>query len=350
VPVAEYNVTAVVSAMLAELERHEFGRSIKTIYIGGGSPSCLPQGLLLGLVSRLTLRCPSVEEFTIEVNPGQVDETLLNQLHKAGVNRLSIGAQSFIQWELDLLGRIHSIDDIRQSVRTAKRAGFKNIGLDLIFAIPGSTNDSWKNTLHYAIDLDVQHIAAYSLTYEDNTPLQKDISTNKVNPVDEETDRLMYETAIDELERAGLQHYEISNFAKDSFQCRHNLNYWANGSYIGIGPAATSYINGTRSTNFSDIGKYVEAIETGRSAAAETETLTGLERACETAVLNLRRRYGINLAEFKIRTGFDAMQLFAAPIRLYHKQGLINTENGHVFLTRNALAIADSILCDFAAV
>jgi len=363
VPITEHDPAGVISAMIAELKQYEPDENTKTIYIGGGSPSCLPQKLLLQLVNQLSLQCPpaspdsglasrggSAEEFTVEVNPGQVNETLLNQLRKAGVNRLSIGAQSFIQQELVFLGRTHNVDSIYDSVRLGRAAGFDNISLDLIFAIPGSSLDSWKQNLHSAVELQVDHISAYALTWEDNTPLGKALAAGEIQPVDEDTDREMYELTIDEFEKAGLGQYEISNFAKDGFQCRHNLNYWANGSYIGIGPAAASYRNGERSTNFADIGKYVEAIESAASAAAETETLNGLERACETAVLNLRRLCGIDLAEFKTRTGFDAAELFADPIRMYQQQGLINTGDGHVFLTRNALAIADSILCDFAAV
>jgi len=145
-----------------------------------------------------------------------------------------------------------------------------------------------------------------------------------------------------------MNQYEISNFARHGSECRHNLNYWANGSYVGIGPGAASYLKGTRSTNFADIEKYVRALTTGESAAESSETLAGRERACETAVLNLRRRCGIDLAEFKSRTGFDAMELFAEPIRTYRERRLIEQDGGRIFLSRQALGIADSILCDFA--
>ncbi|MFA5239180.1 MAG: radical SAM family heme chaperone HemW [Phycisphaerae bacterium] len=350
VPVAEHDSAGVISAMLTELKRYEPNEKIKTIYIGGGSPSCLPHQLLLQLIYEVTQHAPSAEEFTVEVNPGQVDETLLNQLRKAGVNRLSIGAQSFIQQELVLLGRTHNVDSIYDSARWARAGGFENISLDLIFAVPGSSLDSWKQNLRSVVELQVDHISAYALTWEDNTPLGKALAAGEIQPVDEDTDREMYELTIDKLEKAGLHQYEISNFAKQGFQCRHNLNYWANNSYIGIGPAAASYLNGERCTNFADIGKYVEAIKKGESPVAETETLNALERACETAVLNLRRRCGIDLAEFETRTGYDAAELFAEPIRLYQQQGLIDAKDGHVFLARKALAIADSILCDFAAV
>jgi len=349
-PIVEYDVGAIVCAMIAEIQRYELGESIKSLYIGGGSPSSLTQEHLLRLVNRLTLRCPAAEEFTVEVNPGQADKTLLNELRRAGVNRLSIGAQSFIQRELDFLGRGYTVGCIRKSVQQGRTAGFDNISLDLIFAVPGSDLDSWKHNLQAAIELAVDHVSAYSLTYEDHTPLGRDLAAGVIKPVDEDTDRAMYELTIDELARAGIDQYEISNFARDGFQCRHNLNYWANGSYAGIGPGATSYLQGTRSTNYPDISKYAETVRSGASTVAASETLGSLELACETAVLNLRRRCGIDLVEFKTRTGFDAMQLFAEPIRMYQKRGLISTCQGRVFLTRQALGIADSILCDFAIV
>jgi len=349
-PIAEYDAEAVVSAMIAEMERFELGDGIKTIYIGGGSPSALEREHLLGLVGRAKQRCPAAEEFTVEVNPGQVDMELLRELRTAGVNRLSIGAQSFNQRELDFLGRGHTVDCTRRVVRQGRSAGFDNISLDLIFAVPGTGLDSWKHNLRSAIELQPDHISAYGLSYEDGTPLSRDLAAGLIEAVDEDTDRAMFELTIDELAQAGIDQYEISNFAKHGFECRHNLNYWANGSYAGIGPDAASYLNGTRSSNFADIDKYVRAVSSGESAVESSETLSGLERACETAVLNLRRRCGIDPAQFKSRTGYDALELFAEPIRRYQEMGLIEVNSGGVWLTRQALGIADSILCDFAIV
>jgi oxygen-independent coproporphyrinogen-3 oxidase len=349
-PIAEYDAEAVVSAMIAEMERFELGDGIKTIYIGGGSPSALEREHLLRLVGRAKQRCPAAEEFTVEVNPGQVDMELLRELRTAGVNRLSIGAQSFNQRELDFLGRGHTVDCTRRVVRQGRSAGFDNISLDLIFAVPGTGLDSWKHNLRSAIELQVEHISAYGLSYEDGTPLSRDLAAGLIEAVDEDTDRAMFELTIDELAQAGIDQYEISNFAKHGFECRHNLNYWANGSYAGIGPDAASYLNGTRSSNFADIDKYVRAVTSGESTVESSETLSGLERACETAVLNLRRRCGIDLAQFKSRTGYDALELFAEPIRRYQEMGLIEVNSGGVWLTRQALGIADSILCDFAIV
>jgi oxygen-independent coproporphyrinogen-3 oxidase len=349
-PIIKYDAGTIVNAMIAEMEQRVSGYNIKTLYLGGGSPSSLPGELLLRLVGRMKLRCSADEEFTVEINPGQVDKILLDELHNSGVNRLSIGAQSFIQRELDFLGRQHSVDCISKAVGYGRSAGFDNINLDLIFAVSGSCLDSWKYNLNSAIELSPEHISSYSLTYEDQTPIGRDLAAGIIKPIDEETDRQMYETTIDELEKAGIYQYEISNFAKDGFECRHNLNYWANGSYIGIGPGATSYLRGTRSTNYPDIYRYAEALGNGAGTIETTEKLDNLERACETAVLNLRCRSGIDLAEFKTQTGFDAEHLFEEPIREYQKLGLIEKNNGRIFLARRALGIADSVLCDFSIV
>ncbi|MGA2677927.1 MAG: radical SAM family heme chaperone HemW [Sedimentisphaerales bacterium] len=339
---------ALLAPSVVEGSNVEGESFFQTIYIGGGSPSCLPTKQLLRLIGEITSQWPKPEEFTIEVNPGQVNKDILSQLRTAGVTRISIGAQSFASEELTFLGRRHSVADIGRAVRSAKGVGFDNIGLDLIFAIPGSTLKSWKHSLRSAIDLGVRHISAYALTYEEQTPLQKAVETGKVTPVDEETDRQMYEMTIDELEKAGFNQYEISNFAKPGFECKHNLNYWANNPYLGIGPAAGSYWQGKRTLNIADIKKYIDGVEQGKTVTAESETPDNIQVACETAVLNLRRRCGIILDEFKTQTGFDAAKLFAEPIGKYKKLGLIRTTSKRLCLTRKALPIADSVLCDFS--
>ena len=359
-PIKNHAPDRLVSAIITELSEKR-GRPalskvegalfpLQTIYIGGGSPSCLPTEQLLRLIREITSHWPKPEEFTIEVNPGQVSKDILSRLRIAGVTRISIGAQSFNPDELTFLGRRHSVGEIRRAVEMARQAGFENIGLDLIFAIPHSTLESWKYSLRSAINLGVQHISAYALTYEEGTPLQKAVEAGEVEPVDEETDWQMYDMTIDELEKAGFKQYEISNFAKPGFECKHNLNYWANKPYIGIGPAAGSYWNGKRTLNIADIKKYIEAIEQRKNVIAESETPDNIQVACETAVLNLRRRCGIILDEFKKQTGFDAAKLFAEPIGRYKKLGLIRTTSKRLCLTRKALPIADSILCDFSAI
>lgn len=347
-PIAGHDTKALVSAIILDLKQHDLCKDVKTVYIGGGSPSSLPAEQLLMIVAEIAGRSCGVEEFTVEVNPRQVDEKTLSLLRKAGVDRLSIGAQSFNQKELDFLGRDYSVNAIENCVQMGRKAGFKNVSVDLIFAIPGSCLDSWTKSLQAAIDLGVEHISAYSLTYEAGSVLQKELKSGVFRAVDENLDRAMYELAIDRLGEAGIDQYEISNFARAGFECRHNLGYWANNDYIGIGPAAAWFLNGLRGHNIADVKKYVEAIAKGESVLAESEKSEAVASACETAVLNLRRKSGIDLEQFRKRTGFDATELFAEAISRHRQSGLIMVERERVFLTRQALPIADSVLCDFS--
>jgi oxygen-independent coproporphyrinogen-3 oxidase len=349
-PIENQDSDRLISAVISEMNRYDLAENVQTIYVGGGSPSCLPKEQLLRLVGELSSRCQQADEFTVEVNPGQVEEGIPVKLCELGVNRFSIGAQSFVQSELDFLGRGHLVNSITQAVSTARKSGYENISLDLIFAVPGSNPDSWRFNLQSVIDLEVEHISAYSLSYEDGTKLKKDMADGKVVPVEEDTDRDMYELAIDMLNNVGFIQYEISNFAKAGFQCRHNLGYWANDDYVGVGPNASSYLDGQRTSNIADINQYIHLIEQGMEVKTEAEKLNAVEFACETAVLNLRRLCGVYFDEFEVKTGFDFQELFSEVIDKYEKPGLIELTKERVCLSRKAFAIADSVLCDFAAV
>jgi oxygen-independent coproporphyrinogen-3 oxidase len=356
VPAQGVDAGRLVGGLLRELEQYDDAVEFCTAYIGGGSPTALPAGELVRLAQRVHDRCPQAKEFTVECNPGQVSAGLLEKLRAAGVNRLSFGAQSFNARELELLGRAHSVEQIAAAVAMARQAGFRNVGLDLIFAIPGSTLAGWQASLEAAVALNIEHVSAYSLSFEAGTVFETWRGAGRLAAVDEELDRTMYEGAIERLERAGLRQYEISNFARPGYECRHNLGYWANRPYVGIGPAAASYLTnveaqtgGRRITNDADIGRYLAAVEDGRAAPAETQEVSPDDMVCETSVLNLRRREGIDLAEFRRRTECDLMQIFAEPIRRYREMGLIEVTDQAVRLTRQALPIADTILCDFAA-
>ena len=292
----------------------------------------------------------SVGEWTVEVNPGQVGVGELERLRGLGVNRLSVGVQSFCDRELRFLGRGYDPGTAERVVRAARRAGFENVSVDLIFAIPGSSLRVWEETLGRVIDLGVEHVSAYSLSYEGGTVLDERRKSGAVLPVDDAADRAMYEVAIDRLGQAGIEQYEISNFARRGFACRHNLNYWANEAYVGIGPGAGWYWQGRRGLNVLDVGGYVEAIGRGASVVAECCEVTGVDLACETAVLNLRRCAGIDFGVFERRTGYDARALFAEAMRRHEAAGLLAVTADGVRLTRGALGIADSVLCDFSAV
>jgi len=415
---AKGRVGAVIDAMMREMEGYELSR-VDTVYVGGGSPSAILEGELARLLEYLQKGVRPREEkgsdplweFTVEVNPGQVALERLRRMRGLGVNRLSMGAQSFDDGELAFLGRRHKASDVKRCVKEAREAGFENVSVDLIFAIPGQGMDSWKRTLDEAVRLGLEHISAYALTYEEGTPLHAAREKGAVVPVDEELDRAMYEMAIDTLKAAGYEHYEISSFARPGFECRHNLKYWANDEYVGIGPSAASWYGGVRWTNIASIDGYIAGTQephhrgtedtqrisdadksegrnhiaqasgsrTSRQAHSdgydgghgEEERHPGgegrrgntmqrvrvdeyrpsvKEMACETAVLNLRRIKGIELGEYKRRTGFDAMELFGEVMRRQVAAGMLKVEAGRMFLTREALPVADSVLCEFASV
>jgi len=339
----------LVAALLAELDRYRDVNSVRTAYLGGGSPTSLPQGLLARIAAAVTTSWPVLEEFTVECNPSQADESTLSMLLHHGVNRLSLGIQSFHPEELGFLGRRHSVEQAVDSVRLAQKLGFGNVSIDLIFAIPGSTLASWRRCLRAAAELGVQHISAYSLSFEPGTPLDAARQAGEFRGVDEETDRAMYELAIDLLGSAGYDQYEISNFARPGYACRHNLGYWQNHPYIGIGPAAGSYWQGTRTVNLADIRRYIERIEAGLDAYDQCERPGAGDRVCETAVLNLRMRDGVDLGAFAHSTGADFQHVFEVPLRRYSRSGLIEIRENRVRLTRKALAVADSVLCDFSS-
>lgn len=337
------------AAVKREMSMYPHRDPFATVFLGGGSPSAMDESLLLEVVHWADQSMLAGGEFTVEVNPGQTSLKLFQLLKASGVNRISIGAQSFDDKELEFLGRIHNVADIERCVQDARTAGFVNIGLDLIFALPGSTLQLWEKTLRRAMELSPQHISAYSLTWEDDTPLMQSLDSGQIKKTDEELDRQQYELTIDTLESVGLKQYEISNFSRPGFECRHNLRYWQNHSYIGLGPAAASWYNGKRTENIADIERWLQSIHNGQFAYEDELLLSAEEIACETAVLNLRTRFGINPVAFLEQTGYDMQQLFADPVTQYLKDGLLEWHEGRLRLTRQALPIADKILCDFAA-
>ncbi len=337
----------LVDAIFMELERYAITEPLETIYIGGGSPTCLPEYLLIEIVVSLMSQHKNASEFTIECNPAQADEETLKQLRTLGVNRLSVGAQSFNADELKTLGRIHSPKQIAEAVRMAKEAGFENIGLDLIFGIPGSTVSDWRFSLECAAALDVQHISAYSLTVEKGTPFDRAVKTGQLAVIDEAIERQMYETVRIFLKDARFGQYEISNFAKPGFECRHNIRYWKNLPVIGIGPAAAGWYRGKRTTNIPDIAAYIEKIENRQFAYTEEYTPTSEQISCETAVLGLRMTDGIDMLEYEKQTGFEFFGLFWNVVKEHCFNGLLECNATHCRLTEKGLSYADTVAQDF---
>ena len=353
VPWAGRATGEIVERLLAELAGRlaETPLTVATIFLGGGTPTVLPAEELARLLEPLArvARSRACREFTVEANPATLDDEKADLLASAGVDRLSLGAQSFHASELALLERVHAPEDIAPALWVARRAGIDRINLDLIFGIPGQTLASWTASLDRAMELEPGHLALYGLTYEPGTELTRRRDLGQITPCDEELEADMYLAAIDRVAAAGYEQYEISNFARPHQRCRHNLVYWNHEPYIGVGPSAAGYLDGVRYRNVPDIERYVDMIDAQGTAVVETEQLEGLRLAGEMAMLQLRLVEGIDAARFRRRTGLDPHQVFAAAIARYQSQGLLTGTDTHIALTRRGRLLADTVITEFMA-
>ncbi|MFA6281310.1 MAG: radical SAM family heme chaperone HemW [Candidatus Omnitrophota bacterium] len=319
-----------------------------TIYIGGGTPSVLESRLLEKLLKSIRGVAGIAKEFTIEANPESVSEKKLRLFLSYGVNRISIGVQSFDDKKLAKLGRIHSARKAIEAIKLAKYCGFKNISIDLIFGVWQETLDEWEKELQIAVSLPVKHISCYSLSYEKHARLFQLLKKKKIIPQSEEGVVKMYERSINYLEKNKFFHYEVSNFAKSGFQCKHNLSYWQNNSYIGLGPSAVSYQDGIRTKNTSDVETYIEMIRKNKSAIIFNEKLSPRKRAKETAAIKIRTSEGIDFDWFKRQTGFDFIKMQEGNVGLLIDQGLLRYKGSEskktgVVLTKKGFLFCDSV-------
>lgn len=338
----------LVGAVVDELRRRDPGRTVETVFIGGGTPTVLPGPALERLLSEISRRAGGVAEFTVEANPSSTDELKLGLLKRHGVTRVSFGAQSFNPDELKVLERIHDPRHIFESVAAARASGFDNINLDLIYAIPGQTMASWKATLARAIDVGTEHLSCYALMYEPGTSLTKLRNEGRVIPSDEDVEADMFDCTIELLTAAGFEHYEVSNFARAGRRCRANMIYWENREYLGIGPSAVSYLDGVRQKNVADVRRYVEGMRSDPAAVvAECEALSPQGRAGETAVQMLRLTEGIDRARFREQTGLDAGELFAERIKEFSSLGLLAADERTIRLTRRGMLVANRVMAEF---
>jgi len=322
---------------------------VETIFVGGGTPTRLDArqlARLLGSVRRTFLLTPD-GEWTVEANPGTLDAARADALADGGVNRVSLGAQSFHPELLKALERNHGPEEVPRALDLI-RPRFPLWSFDLIFGVPGSTPAHWRADLETAMGLGPSHLSCYGLVFEKGTPLWKAREAGLVRPVDEEDERTMYAHTIDRLADAGLAHYEISNFARPGHESRHNLVYWTNDAYFGVGLGAARYVGGVRSVNTRDLGTYLRRLEAGLDATGPTETLDREARARETATLMLRRTIaGLDRADFAHRTGFDLDGLSGAAIAKHVSRGLLEDDGRRVRLSREGIFLADGVLCDF---
>lgn len=324
-----------------------------TIFFGGGTPGLLPPNLMRrmirGLHERLDLS--QVREWTCECNPATVRESYgleyLSMLRELGVNRLSFGAQSFATADLAALDRRHNPEDVPASLATARAAGFQRLNIDLIYAVPGQTLESWQQTLEQAIALQTEHLSCYGLTYESNTPIAVKKRLGMLRPAEEDLELQMFHHTRRRLAEAGLPAYEVSNYSRPGAQCLHNLIYWSGDDYIAIGPSGASHIQGRRWKNRPHLGEWEQAIDAGKLPATDIEQLSADQRAGELAMLRLRLAEGIDFADFAARMGSDAREMFADPLARLSDLGLLTIDEHSVRLTEKGWDVADAIAGEF---
>lgn len=322
-----------------------------TLFLGGGTPNVYPAADVATLVERLWERfsLPDGAEATIEANPDRALCAGLQRVREAGVNRISFGVQSFEPAELRALGRRHGPADVAAAVAGARAAGFADVSVDLMFGVPGQTAESWRRSLEAAVALGVEHVSTYGLTIEEGTPYARWFEREPAAFVDESTEAELYQIAIETLEAAGFEHYEISNFARPGHRSRHNENYWANGEYVGLGVGAASYIEGRRSTHTRDLQVYVSAASERQPIPGESEQLTGLAQLGEATMLALRTREGVDVQAFRRKYGFDFLNQYASVIEELASVGVLRVDPTHVRLTDRGRFVANDVARAFIA-
>ena len=344
------DIPLYVEALKREIRLRAAGTKVTSIYFGGGTPSLLTCTQIIDILSVIESEC-SVEagaEISVEANPGTIEEPYLIVLRKAGVNRLSLGIQSLNTRELSLLGRIHTARQGKEAVNLARAAGFDNISVDLIYGLPGQSLESWHNTLEEVLKLGTEHISLYSLTLEPHTPIYKAIEEGRLEPIDPDLGADQYETAEDVLADAGYEHYEISNWAFHGRECHHNLVYWHNLPYIGVGVAAHSCLNGHRLANTGDIDAYLAAFLQGSSSVTVMDEVIDNElELAETMILGLRLGQGINCAAIGRRFGVDIDARYSRQIAELAACGLLACDNTGIRLTRRGRLLANEVFWRF---
>ncbi len=312
--------------------------NFETVYIGGGTPTAVKNENLCGLLDIIMPETVENCEITVECNPGTVTLSDLENLKRAGLNRLSIGLQTTHEKHLKTLGRIHNLEDFQNCLENAKKAGIENISLDLMFGLPDQTILEWEETLRFAVNVGVTHISAYSLKIEEGTPFYN----MKLSLPDEDLNREMYDLAVKILGEAGFERYEVSNFAKRGYESRHNLRYWGTESFIGVGAGAYSCIEGKRFAYIKDIKRYIEKTE-----IEYCDELSEFDLMSEFVFLGLRLTKGISVSEFEKRFGRDIFEVFGAQLKKHIKMGSLIRENDRIFVADEYIYVSNLILSDF---
>jgi oxygen-independent coproporphyrinogen-3 oxidase len=349
--------SAYVTALKKEILSTPNTMPIRTLFLGGGTPTVLSKDSLMDLLTNIFRHFVFTNNYeaTIEANPGTVEKEKLKSLLHGGVNRISIGIQSFHEVELACLGRVHSSGEAREAVLCARDAGFKNIGIDLIYGIPGQSVKSWKDSLERAVRLKPHHISAYELTVESGTPIAQGIQDGRLKLPCEEEVIQMSESAVEYLQAEGFLRYEISNFGLPGHFCEHNVNYWDRGEYYGAGLGAHSFAGGKRLFNTRNIHRYIQLLSEDKSPVAGVEDVPEDRAISEALFLGLRKTEGIRLEKFYRSYGVDVVKQYEKELKELQEAELIELkcrgtslkEDTVLRLTGNGLLLSNEIFMKF---
>ncbi|NLJ72059.1 MAG: radical SAM family heme chaperone HemW [Syntrophomonadaceae bacterium] len=323
---------------------------IKTVYLGGGTPSLMEDRQFFLLINTISnnFKLADDVEITIEANPKTLSEDKLKSFFTTGLNRVSLGVQSFYANELKILGRNNKLTDIYETIALINKLNFKNYNIDLIYGIPFQTRESWLANLEIAISLNPAHISAYLLQLEPSTRLGQRVLNNEIIMLDEEMEEMMYYDSIDFLAKHNYQHYEISNFCKHNYQSKHNMIYWHNSPYLGLGVGAVSLVGKERCINKPEVVEYINCLAAGYMPPREVlEVMTDKEIIAEAIIMGLRLIDGINIKDFSLRYNIDLLQAYKQPIRECLDKKLLNMENGHLKLAKNAYFLSNQVFRQF---
>ncbi|WP_299088075.1 radical SAM family heme chaperone HemW [uncultured Metabacillus sp.] len=346
-PVDEY-IEMLIKEIHHAAQKNE--HQLKTIFIGGGTPTALSTSQLNRLMEGIRFNLISVNEpveFAVEANPGELTSEKLKVLKNAGVNRLSIGVQSFNDKLLHRIGRVHRKEDVFRTIELAEQIGFDNMSIDLMYGLPGQTIDDFKESLETAFSLNVKHFSAYSLIVEPKTVFYNLMQKGKLTLPQQDEEAQMYELAMEQMEKHGFNQYEISNYAKAGYESQHNLTYWNNDYYFGFGAGAHGYMNGVRTSNIGPIKKYIERIKQKGEAFHIQITISKEEAMEEEMFLGLRKTTGISKEKFYKKFGVQVDHIFSSPIdKLVDLDLIINDENG-IRLTHKGKLLGNEVFQEF---
>jgi oxygen-independent coproporphyrinogen III oxidase len=349
------DISPVIAAIIKEIElRKEYlgEEIIETIYFGGGTPSFVSVKYIDQLLKAIYTFFPVVKfpEITLEINPDDITNTLVKSYLKMGINRISMGVQSFDDNILEFLGRRHNSQQAIKTIKILQNTGFKNISLDLIYGIPELTQNTWNKTIDQATEFEIQHISAYHLTIEKGTVLYQQLTNNIISIISDEDSQIQYQLLSEKLNKSGFIHYEISNFSKPGFESKHNSSYWSGKKYAGFGPSAHSFNNHSRQWNVSNNNQYIDRIKAG-CFYFKKENLTQKKIYNEHVLTRLRTNRGINLNELSILFGDEYLQYFLSLIKRHLAQNnLIHINKDQIIIPEKSWFISDRIISDLLKV